>query len=249
VFVADHRTEGAGPAQFPETSWSGILAAKDRSAPDYVERVNRLAALYWRPVYWYIRLQWNKPHEACKDLAQAFFAQMLEKDVFRLADPAKGSFRGFLRAVLKHFLLVEKRAAGRQKRGGGKSLAPLVMDDIQEGRVMASSKGRTPDELFDREWSRSVLDEAYRRLETQAKAEKQTEAYEAFRTYYLDAPPGAPPSYADVAKALKMSEFTLQNRLYAMRQMLKKIVREIVEDSAGNAAQTEAELRDLLLED
>ena len=244
-----HNTEGAAPAPFPQTSWTGILAAKDRTAPGYVERVNKLAMLYWRPVYWYIRLQWKKPHEQCKDLTQAFFVQMFEKDVFAMADPSKGSFRGFLRAVLKHFLLVEKRSEGRHKRGGGKQTLSLVMDDVQEGRVMAASRGKTPDELFDREWSRSVMEEAYRKLAEEAKSAKQDEAHEAFRRYYLDPAPGAAPSYAEVAKSFGISEYTLQNRLYAMRQMLRRIVRDLVTDSVQSPPQVEAELRTLLLDE
>jgi RNA polymerase sigma-70 factor (ECF subfamily) len=238
-------TEGNSPAPFPETSWRSILAARDRQAPDYVDRVNRLAKLYWRPVYWYIRLQWSKTHEQCKDLTQQFFLQMLERDVFGLADPSKGSFRSFLRAVLKHFLLVTKRDERRLKRGGGKSLLSLTMDDVQEERILPAAKGKTPDETFDLEWARSVMDEAFGRLETESRKEKQQEAYEAFKRYYFAK---TPLSYAEVAKQMGISEFTLQNRLYAMRQRLKKIVRDLVTDSVGGPEEVENELKALLLD-
>ncbi len=239
-----HPTEGAGPTPFPETNWSGILAARDPSSPEYVDRVNRLARLYWRPVYWYIRLQWNKTHEESKDLTQAFFVQLLERDVFRHADPQRGSFRVFLKAVLKHFLLVEKRAAGRIKRGGGQKALSL---DIEE--PLAPARGLTPDQTFDREWSRAIMEEAYRRLEAEAKRDRHQEAHKAFRLYYLDADATAPPSYRDVAKKVGITEFQLQNHLYLMRQTLKRIIRELVTDSSRCTEDVEAEMRDLLLQE
>ncbi len=240
--MAGNRTEGGGPTPFPKTSWGAILAARDRSSPQYVERVNRLAQLYWRPVYWYIRLEWKRPHDECKDLTQDFFLELLGKDVFREADPSRGRFRGFLRAVLRHFLLVTKRAKGRIKRGGGKSPLSLTVDASEEARVVADTKGLTPDQAFDKAWSRSILDEAYRRLEGEAGSKEQ---WEVFRRHYLAS---APAMNKDIAKVLGITEFTVQNHLHAMRGKLKGIVREIVSDAAASPDDAERDLKELLLD-
>ena len=194
-------------------------------------------------MYWYIRLEWKRPHEECKDLTQAFFAELLRRDVFKHADPARGTFRAFLKAVLKHFLLVARRDERRLKRGGGRS--PIAID-MEE--PLPPSKGLTPDQTFDREWSRAILEAAYRRLEEETRKDGQEQPYRAFRAYYVDAAPGAEPSYKEIAKKLGVTEFTLQNHLYAMRQKLKKLIRELVTDAARSPADVESELRELLLD-
>jgi RNA polymerase sigma-70 factor (ECF subfamily) len=53
-----------------------------------------------------------------QDLTQEFFTQLIAKAHFRLADRAKGKFRGFLLSTLDYFLAREWTRAHRQKRGG-----------------------------------------------------------------------------------------------------------------------------------
>ena len=43
------------------------------------------------------------PHEA-QDLTQDFFARLLEKNILKPADPARGKFRSFLLGSLQNFL-------------------------------------------------------------------------------------------------------------------------------------------------
>ena len=54
-----------------------------------------------------------------QDLTQDLFARLLEKGVFAEADPARGRFRTFLRAVCDHFLANHRDRENAQKRGGG----------------------------------------------------------------------------------------------------------------------------------
>ena len=58
---------------------------------------------YWSPVYTYLRRKGYKKPEA-EDLAQGFFAQLLEKQSYAVADPERGRFRAFLITALKNFL-------------------------------------------------------------------------------------------------------------------------------------------------
>src|SRR5579871_4802797 len=113
-------------ASFTPTHWSVVLAAAGHgdstSARDALERLCRN---YWVPIYAFVRRQGHSPHDA-QDLTQEFFAHLLEKNYLAGVDQAKGRFRSFLLASLKHFLANEWDKARAQKRGGG--IAPIPID-------------------------------------------------------------------------------------------------------------------------
>ena len=109
-------SDAAGPRFFATTHWSVVTAAGEaRSKPDQAQRaLETLCRAYWYPIYAYARRKGYKPEES-EDLTQEFFAQLIAKDHFRLADRSKGRFRGFLLATLDYFLAREWTRAHRQK--------------------------------------------------------------------------------------------------------------------------------------
>src|SRR6187200_1536414 len=104
----------AGPRAFTTTRWSVVQAVAEGES---VAALETLCRAYWYPIYAYVRRKGYKPEEA-QDLTQEFFAQVIAKDHFGLADRNKGKFRGFLLAMLDYFLAREWSRAHRQKRGG-----------------------------------------------------------------------------------------------------------------------------------
>src|SRR5262245_9712599 len=96
---------GGSRKGFPTTIWSDIIAAGDSSDPQSRDRLDRLLRTYWKPVFAYVRSSWRKPVEDAKDLTQAFFASVLQKGYLSRLDPDRGSFRGYLKKALKHFLI------------------------------------------------------------------------------------------------------------------------------------------------
>src|SRR5271168_3790481 len=94
----------AAGAHFSETHWSVVLsAAAGQNGGSAAQSLEELCRKYWVPLYAYIRRQGNSPHDA-QDLTQEFFARFISKDYLAAVDPAKGRFRSFLLASLKHFL-------------------------------------------------------------------------------------------------------------------------------------------------
>src|ERR1700732_4558116 len=118
---------GGARDRFPSTRLSLIesVSAGDALRSDALDQV---AALYWKPVYKYIRLKWSKSNEEAKDLTQGFFASALERDFFQRFDPRKASFRTYLRMALDRFAANEHAAAHRQKRGSAVSITALDSD-------------------------------------------------------------------------------------------------------------------------
>ncbi len=117
-------TEDGHGGLFATTHWSVVLAAADQDTPESAAALERLCRTYWYPLYVYIRRRGYGPEDA-QDLTQQFFALLLQKDYFRLADPHRGRFRTFLLHALEHFVINEWKKAHRLKRGGGAALLSL----------------------------------------------------------------------------------------------------------------------------
>ena len=83
-----------------------------------------LCESYWFPLYAFVRREGCSADDA-RDLIQAFFARLLEKKYLAAADRARGRFRSFLLAALKHFLANERKRGRAQKRGGGRAAISL----------------------------------------------------------------------------------------------------------------------------
>jgi len=112
-------------ARFGETHWSVILSATDKQRlVEAADALERLCRVYWPPLYAYVRKLGKGPHDA-QDLTQEFFTRFLDKDYLAAVDQAKGSFRSFMLAALKHFLANERDKQRAQKRGGGWPLVPI----------------------------------------------------------------------------------------------------------------------------
>jgi RNA polymerase sigma-70 factor (ECF subfamily) len=85
------------------TRWSLLLAAGHQTSPQSSDALASLCETYWYPVYAFVRRQ-GYDADAAADLTQEFFTRVLEKNYFRDADPARGRFRAFLCAAVRHFL-------------------------------------------------------------------------------------------------------------------------------------------------
>src|SRR5689334_3894324 len=110
-------------ACFPTTQWSRVVAAGDPGSPLTREALAELCRSYWFPLYAYIRRRGHDP-ERSQDLTQDLFARLLEKGVLAAADPARGRFRAFLRAVCADFLSNQLDREKALKRGGGRPVLP-----------------------------------------------------------------------------------------------------------------------------
>jgi RNA polymerase sigma factor (sigma-70 family) len=211
--------------EFPETRWSQLLELRDPAHPRYAEHLERLAQEYWKPVYHYAKaLKRGDP----EDLTQQFFAMLLARRDLEKLSPDRGSFRGFLKTALKHFVQSAERAAALRGPSFPFDEAKDAVDPLL-----------TPEQAFDREWARAVLVEATARL----RRESPPLLFEIFREYCLEES-GA--SYADLARRHGMSEDDVRNRLREMRQRLRDILEDQLRDYLAPGQDLEAELRFIL---
>src|SRR5260370_414368 len=118
------------PAHFATTHWSLVFAARDRAEPGARDALDSLCALYWYPLYAYVRRRGHGA-DAAHDLTQEFFSRLLAKDFLVGVDRSKGKFRSFLLAACNHFLANERDRARTKKRGGGRLPLPLDAADAE----------------------------------------------------------------------------------------------------------------------
>jgi RNA polymerase sigma factor (sigma-70 family) len=215
-------TLGGSREQFPETVWSSVLAEPDPAAPGAQAARDRFFALYWRPVYRYIRTAGRAPIEDAKDLTQEFFGYFLEGGLLAKYREEKGRFRSFLKGVLRRFLSEARRDGAAQKRGGGRTIVSLDVTDL-EGAFLAGGGG-TPEEAFDRQWARDVLTESLAELRKALTEEGKRECLRVYEAYDL-APSQDGPSYGDLGRSLGLTEHQVRNHLDTARERLERIVR------------------------
>ena len=136
---AGHETMDAG--RFPATRGSAVLGVRSNDASIRERALSVIAESYWKPVYKYIRMRWNKSHDDAADLTQGFFERAIEKSYLAAYDPAKGRFRTFLRTCLDGFLANEHAAAKTQKRGGDFTFVSFDFQDAENELAIAGRSG------------------------------------------------------------------------------------------------------------
>ncbi len=141
--MAHGDTSIGGPREgFHTTAWSMILAYQKGNEIDRQEAITQLIEQYWKPVYYYIRLQWGHTNEDSKDLAQQFFAHLLEAQTLTQVARSRGRFRAFLKATLKNYLTNDYWHGRALKRGGGKQVVSL--QQLQEADRTPRAPTKTP---------------------------------------------------------------------------------------------------------
>lgn len=237
-----------GSERFPATAWSVLAGLASTDVTERQRSCEALIAAYWRPVYKHLRLKWRVPDEDAKDLTQAFFTRAIEKDFFAGYDRARARFRTFLRTCLDRFVANERVAARRVKRGGGAQLLPLAFEAAEH--ELASAQGGTdPEEVFDREWVRSLFSLAVEALRELCLSRGKEIYYQLFERYDLmdlmDAEAGRP-TYRQLAEAFGLAETDVTNHLAAARRDFRRLVLEKLREITTDDTEFRAEARYLL---
>jgi RNA polymerase sigma factor (sigma-70 family) len=219
--------------RFDTTRWSVVVSAGGEG-DEARDALAALCSTYRPTVLAYVRARIGNREEA-EDLTQAFFAHLLERRLAARADRERGRFRSFLLVSLKHFLASEHERATALRRGG----AAVVLAGSALDAIAAS--GESPEEAFEREWARTVLREALRRLGEEAAAAGRTELFVHLRPFLVETPEEG--DYDAVAQAAGLRRNTVAVAVHRLRERLRELVCEVVSDAAGNVEDVETELR------
>lgn len=239
---------GGDSGRFPETHHSAIIGLRSGDETARERARGQIAQVYWRPVYKYLRLKWNREPEDARDLAQGFFLQVFEKDFFAEYDSQRARFRTFLRTCLDRFVQREDTASARQKRGGHAQFLSLDTDML-EAELASSSTANpsTPEAIFDREWVQSLLGRSVMALERHCQSDGKELALALFRAYDLSGvEAGERPSYASMAAEHGVTSETVTNHLAYARREFRRIALELLRSMTASEEEFRDEARSLL---
>lgn len=227
---------------FATTRWSVVLLAGHPSAPEASAALEKLCRTYWYPVYAFVRWQGNRPEDA-QDLTQEFFARLLSKNFFALADPEKGRFRSFLLSALKYFLADQRDKANAEKRGGGRAVFSLNDAQAEERYLEEPATDLTPERIFDRRWAMTLLDQALQLLRAEFSAAGKSRQFDLLRPFLAEETIAS--SYDPVAAELQTSPKTIAVAVFRLRGRYRELVRAEIAKTVAADTDVDNELRAL----
>lgn len=233
-------TLGGAARQFPDTTWQLVNRMHASGDADFRSGLEILCRRYWKPIYHYVRVAWARSNDDAKDLTQAFLMWLLGGDVLKRFDPEKGSFRGYLKVLLKRFLSDQTDAMNALKRGGGVKVVPL--EGLEE--LQPDPAATDPERAFDRAWALSVAKQAVDAVRESLKARGRAKQFAVYEAYDLR-PSQEKPTYAKIAEELGMSESDVRNNLFAVRQEIMAQIRKELTRTAGTGGGVEEEYDEL----
>lgn len=236
-----------GGDRFPPTRRSVIEAVGSIDAEERERALESLCAAYWKPIYKYIRLRWNRPAEEAQDLTQGFFVEVLERQLLAKFDPRKARLRTYLRLCVDSFVSNEDKARRRQKRGGSVSHVALDFAAAEEelgGAVIDPAAIPSPEsleEFFEKEWLRSLFSLAVEELHEFCIERERERTFRLFEAYDLEG--NEKISYEQLSKEYAISVTDVTNALAWARREFRRIALDRLRELCGSEEEFQREAR------
>ena len=199
--------------------------------------------MYWKPLYKLLRFKGDVSAEDAEDVTQSFFVAALEKTALVRFDPAKASFRTFIRMLFDRHVANEWKSRMRLKRGGGATTLDFETAERELSRDASASLD--PEQYFEREWARSVFAAAVDRLRSWAVSNGKQTQFDVFTAYDVD----GDASYRLIAERHRIPETTVTNYLAAARRQFRAILLDLIAEVTASDREYRAEVRALLGKD
>lgn len=229
-------------AAFHTTRWTRVRAARDDSEEGQ-KALAELCETYYEPVLSYLRHELRQA-EPARDVAHAFFAQMLAGGTLRRAESGQGRFRCYLLGALKHFLSHQRGAAAALKRGGGTPHVFLDAEEASSVRAIPDPQAVRADAEFDRRWALVVLEKALASLRAQWADEGKEKLFEQLKPWLTgEAVRG---DQMELAATCGMSVPALKMAVQRMRQRYRACIHAELAGTLNETSMVEEEMRALL---
>jgi RNA polymerase sigma factor (sigma-70 family) len=209
--------------------------------------LDKLCEAYWKPVYKYVRLRWNRAAPDAQDLTQGFFLELLDRDLLDRFDSDKSRLRTYLRLCVDSFVMNEDKAARRQKRGG--DVRHLALDfagaeeEISSGTIdpAAIASPESLEEFFEKEWLRSLFALAVENLGLLCAERGRERTFQLFQAYDLE--DNDKISYAQLAQRYGIAVSEVTNALAWARREFRRIALDRLRDICASDDEFRREIR------
>jgi RNA polymerase sigma-70 factor (ECF subfamily) len=230
-----------GQPIFATTRWSMVLSAgREEESTQCRAALEKLCRTYWYPLYAYVRRRGHSPADS-QDFTQEFFARLLETQSLANADPNRGRFRSFLLCAMNRFLIDEWEKGRAQKRGGGSFHFSLDVAMAEQRFDLEPADPAAPEKLFDRQWAVSLLEAVLIRLEEEYQGHEKKDLFEALKGTLTGSSLDQP--YAELAKALGMSENLVKVSIHRLRKRYRELLQEEIAHTVDSPEEVREEMR------
>jgi RNA polymerase sigma factor (sigma-70 family) len=236
------RCRGDGNAQFTTTHWSVVLRAAHPASVTAEAALSRLCQTYWYPLYAFVRRRGHSPEDA-QDLTQGFFAHVLANHALTTVDQARGKFRSFLLASLRHFLVNDWERARTEKRGGGQPAVSLDAAAAESRYGLEPVDHASPDKLFERNWALALMEDALARLRAEQAEAGKAAQFAAMHPCLMD--DAGAPRHAELAAQLGMSADAVKMAVSRLRRRYRELLCDEIAQTVSSPAEVEEEIRHL----
>jgi RNA polymerase sigma factor (sigma-70 family) len=225
---------------FATTRWSVVMTARAGGGTASSAALETLCAVYWYPLYAFVRRLGHAPHDA-QDLTQEFFARLLAKEWLGGVARERGRFRTFLITALRRFLANEWDRARAEKRGGGCAILSLDSEIAEARYAMEPTVAAAADQVYERRWALTLLDQAMSRLREEYERHGQARAFAQLKEYLTAERHSIP--YAEVAEALGTSTGAARVAVHRLRKRFREVFREAIADTVAQPEDIGEEVR------
>src|SRR6478609_8751134 len=201
-------------SSFHSTRWTLVRRAQGHGE-EARTALSELCAIYYDPVHQFI-CRFSGDEAKARDLAHAFFEELLGREAIGAADPTKGRFRSYLSAAVKHFVFRHRERDAAQKRGGGEEHLPL-----EDGPIEGTPSDWDLD--FDRAWALALIRRALDALAAEMEAAGKVAHFETLRPWLDGGSPGDP---VEAGQALGLSSTALKVAIHRLRERFRQKIRD-----------------------
>jgi len=229
---------------FPTTRWTLVAQAAGRgSGATAIQQkaLEELCQTYWPPIFAFIRSRGATKEEA-EDLTQGFFADFLRKADIAKPSEKRGKLRTFLLTSARNYMTTDWRKRQRDKRGGEVDF--ISFDLLTERGILEPQENLTPEKLFLRQWTLTVLKRVLTTLRRRYQREGKEAIFEALQ--FVISSGRDEKSYAEIAKQLKTSEPAVRTAAHRLRRRYAAMLSAEIAETLLEGDDVEEERRKLM---
>jgi DNA-directed RNA polymerase specialized sigma24 family protein len=240
------REGSRSPDRFSTTRWSVVLACADSAAGEETARkaLGELCKTYWRPIFAFIcRRGYSVPD--AQDLTQDFLLMVLEGDLLKRANPARGRFRSLLLKALQNSLTDDTIRKRARKRGGDMKFVSWDewMAEAPSHLAITAQEAETwpAEKIFDVRWAATAVEHALRQLGEECEARGRRRVFDVLSDCL--AAERQDVSYPKLSKSLGVPETSVKRLVHQLRQRYRVLLREEVAQTVEKPEDVDEELR------
>jgi RNA polymerase sigma-70 factor (ECF subfamily) len=230
---------------YPATHWTQIFQARDLDKTSGRNALGQIVTGYRSALIQHLKWKFQASPEQTEDWLQGFLEKkVLECRLMQHADKARGRFRNFLLNALDHFVLDEIERDNAQKRRPAKGFVPL--ETKMDNMPAAAATGEC--DPGDVAWARDVLTEAVTRTRSWYEHEGNPRTWQAFFLGRVQPmlEGSQRPSDQEIGRHCELPPEKVSDIMNNAARKLRTELRTIVAEYAGDHAEIEEELRNLV---